>query len=98
LLRYEEAEALEKNCKDFMLEANGAKALAMSTEQLLSHNEMFRKQGSAFSPLYLAHYAYGQIYDSRLPFDRELSQPYALFASVFQSCRVLLKDFSLDLR
>lgn len=84
-------------CDDFTRQEIGRTALAHSVSEILERNDTYEKTtGQAISPLARAHYAWNELFESALDFDRNLTatNPGEQYSQIKRSCRELHRDFN----
>jgi hypothetical protein len=87
-----EALQLEAHCQDFVQNEIGAVMLRRTLAEILEDNEASQRGGRGFSALFKAHYAFDQLYDSRISFDRASSDPIQRYQSLKSACAQLGRD------
>jgi hypothetical protein len=85
------------SCDDFTRQEIGRTALGLSVSEILERNDTYEKAtGQAVSPLFRAHYAWKELYESPLDFDRNLTtaSPAEQYSQIKRACRELHRDFN----
>lgn len=77
-----------ERCGEFMQGGVGRQVLRMSIQQI---NQISR--GNITHPIYSAYYAFTELYDSPLAFDRKSNVEDTSYEQIARSCRQLNVDF-----
>ncbi len=87
-IRSKEVLSMLESCDDFTRSNVGARVLRMTSSEIMkaSNNKVNH-------PLAMAEYAWHQLRDSPLKFDRKEPNPATMYASIRQACARLHQDF-----
>jgi hypothetical protein len=77
-----------ERCGEFTQGGIGRQVLRMSVQQIIQVS-----QGNPGHPIYSAYYAFTELYDSPLAFDRKSNAADTNYDQIAQSCRKLNIDF-----
>lgn len=79
-------------CADFTNNDLGRRALRMSAKEINDHG------GGRLTPLVMAWYAFGDLHDSPLAFERKRNTEDTNYFEIKRSCEQLQRDFNSDSR
>lgn len=90
-IRSKDVVSMLESCDDFTRSNVGARVLRMTSSEIAKASN-----DRVNHPLAMAEYAWQQLYDSPLKFDRKEPNPATMYASIRQACARLNQDFDND--